>query len=140
MGDCYWMASASAIAEFPTLVKNVFLTQNKNKAGIFGIQLYLRGKPYHISIDDNIMFHNSSAYAYGPVYAALSDDKTAAWSIVIEKAYAKVIGNYLKTDGGYLPAAIRALTGVPVFGYTVSTTSNPAFDPVTSFSLIGAAD
>lgn len=46
----------------------------------------------------------------------------------------------MKIDGGYLPAAIRALTGVPVFGYTVSTTSNPAFDPVATFTLVAAAD
>ena len=56
MGDCYWMSASSAIAEFPSLVKNVFLTQNKNAAGIFGISLFIRGKPYHIALDDNIMF------------------------------------------------------------------------------------
>jgi len=87
------MAAASAVAEWPNLVKNIFLTQNKNAAGIFGISLFLRGKPYHLAIDDNIMFHNSATQE-GPVYAALSDDKTAAWSIVIEKVWAKVLGNY----------------------------------------------
>jgi len=55
--------------------------------------LFLRGKPYHLAIDDNIMFHNGDTQE-GPVYAALSDDKTAAWSIVIEKVWAKVLGNY----------------------------------------------
>jgi len=59
MGNCYWMAAASAVAEWPDLVKNIFLTQNKNAAGIFGISLFIRGKPYHIALDDNIMFHNS---------------------------------------------------------------------------------
>jgi hypothetical protein len=54
------MASASAVAEWPNLVKNIFLTQNKNTAGIFGLSLYIRGKPYHISIDDNIMFYKST--------------------------------------------------------------------------------
>jgi len=138
MGDCYLMAASSAIAEFPSLVKNVFLTQTKNAAGIFGISLFIRGKPYHIALDDNIMFYNSSGYSYGPVYASLSDDKTAAWSIVIEKAWAKVLGNYLKTDGGFLVTAIRALTGVPTFSYKTVTT--PAFDPVVTFTLLAAAD
>jgi len=59
MGDCYWMAAASGVAEWPNLVKNIFLTQNKNAAGIFGISLFIRGKPYHFALDDNIMFHNS---------------------------------------------------------------------------------
>lgn len=56
LGDCYWIATISALAEWPHLLKNVFLTQIKNSAGIFGIQLYLRGKPYHISLDYSIMF------------------------------------------------------------------------------------
>ena len=138
MGDCYWMSSSSAVAEWPNLVKNIFLTQNKNAAGIFGISLFIRGKPYHFALDDNIMFYNSSVYGFAPVYAALSDDKTAAWSLVIEKAWAKVLGNYLKTDGGYLTTAIRALTGVPTFDYNLVTT--PAFDPVVGFTLLSAAD
>ena len=35
-----------------------------------------------------------------PVFAQLSDDGTAIWGAVVEKAYAKVLGNYLKTNGG----------------------------------------
>ena len=54
------MAVASGLAEWPNQIKNIFLTQNKNTAGIFGLSLYIRGKPYHISIDDNIMFDKSS--------------------------------------------------------------------------------
>jgi len=83
------------------------------------------------------MFYNSSGYGYAPVYAALSDDKTSAWGLVIEKAWAKVLGNYLKTDGGYLTTAIRALTGVPTFDYSITSQS---FDPVVVFALLSAAD
>lgn len=60
LGSCYWMGSVSGLAEWPNLVKNIFLNQNKNAAGIFGISLYIRGKPYHISIDDNIMYKNAT--------------------------------------------------------------------------------
>jgi hypothetical protein len=56
LGDCYFMAASAAIGEWPSLVKSVFLTQNKNKAGIFALKVFIRGKPYVISIDDNIMF------------------------------------------------------------------------------------
>ena len=134
------MSAASSLAEWPNLVKNIFLTPNKNAAGIFGIQLYIRGKPYHISLDDNIMFYNSSGYGFAPVYAKLSDDKTAAWSIVIEKVWAKVLGNYLKIAGGSPEYAVRAFTGVPTFRTSISTTSNPAFDPAVTFAIVSAAD
>ena len=51
------MASAAAIGEWPSLVKTVFLTQNKNSAGIFAVRVFIRGKPYVISLDDNLMFN-----------------------------------------------------------------------------------
>ena len=59
------MAAASALGEWPSLVKSVFLNQNKNKAGIFALKVFIRGKPYVISVDDNIMFSK-----YGsPIFA-----------------------------------------------------------------------
>ena len=103
------MAAASALGEWPSLVKSVFLTQNKNKAGIFALKVFIRGKPYVISVDDNIMFSR-----YGsPIFAKLSDDKASAWGLIAEKVYAKVVGNYLKTNGGYVDTALRFLTGTP---------------------------
>jgi hypothetical protein len=50
------MASAAAVGEWPSLVKNIFLTKNKNPAGIFVVRVFLRNKPYVISLDDNLMF------------------------------------------------------------------------------------
>lgn len=50
------MASAAAVGEWPSLVKGIFLTQNKNSAGIFAVKVFIRGKPYVISLDDNLMF------------------------------------------------------------------------------------
>ena len=53
------------IAEYPSLVRKLFLTQNKNKAGIFALRVFIRGKPHVISVDDNIMFYNFGT----PVFA-----------------------------------------------------------------------
>ena len=41
------------------------------------------------------------------------------WANLIEKAWAKMKGNYVGVDGGFLESGIRALTGVPVFTYYV---------------------
>ena len=80
------------IADYPLLVRKLFLTQNKNKAGIFALRVFIRGKPHVISVDDNIMFYN---FGY-PIFTTLSYDGTSAWGMVAEKVLAKVIGNYLK--------------------------------------------
>ena len=42
------------------------------------------------------------------------------WVPLIEKAWAKVIGNYLEADGGIPSNTIHALAGIPVFGYRFS--------------------
>ncbi len=59
------MATLSAIAEWPSLVRKVFLTQNKNKAGIFALRVFVRGKPYVISVDYNIIFNSSGSPVFG---------------------------------------------------------------------------
>jgi len=40
------------------------------------------------------MFYNRSDLDYMPYYAWTSNDKKVTWVMVIEKAWAKVIGNY----------------------------------------------
>jgi len=57
-GTCYIEASLGALAEFPTLVKNVFVTQEKNEAGIYAFRFYIRGKPWVVTVDDNFLFYN----------------------------------------------------------------------------------
>lgn len=42
------------------------------------------------------------------------------WVPLIEKAWAKVIGNYMAADGGLPTNTIHALTGIPVFKYRFS--------------------
>ena len=49
----------SALAEWPDLVRNIFLTVSKNKAGIFGARIFIRGKPWVITIDDSLLFNYS---------------------------------------------------------------------------------
>ena len=40
------------------------------------------------------------------------------WSVLLEKAWAKVSGNYEMADnGGMMENALRTMTGVPVFTY-----------------------
>ena len=74
---------------------------------------------------------------YGSVvFAKQSDDGTSVWGAVIEKAWAKVLGNYLKTNSGYIDTGLRFLTGNPVFSYKLTNTSSMS----TTFTLLNAAE
>ena len=60
------MASSAGIGEWPELIKEIFLTKTKNAAGIHGVKLYIRGKPWVISIDDYLLFKYPIKYQYEP--------------------------------------------------------------------------
>jgi hypothetical protein len=83
----------------------------------------MRGKPYVVSVDDNLAFFNTSYTGTdygggGPYFAFLSKDNRTIWGAVLEKAYAKLIGNYLRLNGGFLENGIRSLTGAPILSYS----------------------
>jgi len=85
------------------------------------MKLFIRGKPYVITVDDILLFDLSTTE---PVFAGLSDDGKSIWGAMIEKAYAKILGNYLKTASGFLETGIRVLTGIPIFSYALSNSVN----------------
>ena len=83
------------------------------------MRLYIRGKPWIITIDDNMLFNGPS---FAPTlkfagYGQVDKDKAAMWGPLLEKAWAKMKGTYEGADGGFLENGLRALTGCPVFTY-----------------------
>ena len=116
------MASASSLAEWPNLIRKIFLTQTKNTAGIFGVTFFVRGKPHVISVDDNLYFWNTinTGTDYGgggPYFAHLSKDNRTIWGAVLEKAAAKLKGNYYSMYGSSSKNGIKSLTGAPVIWF-----------------------
>lgn len=53
------MASVASLAEFPAQIKDVFLTKTMNKAGIYAVKFYIRGKPWVVEVDDRMLFRKS---------------------------------------------------------------------------------
>ena len=50
------MAGMAAVAKDPDMLTDMFLTKEKNDAGIIGLKYYIRGKPWVVSIDDQLLF------------------------------------------------------------------------------------
>ena len=44
------------VASKPEKLKDLFLTKEFNMAGIYNVKLYIRGKPYHFTVDDQILY------------------------------------------------------------------------------------
>jgi hypothetical protein len=46
------MAGMASVAKYPNRIKDLFVTKEKNVAGIHAVKLYIRGKPWIVSVDD----------------------------------------------------------------------------------------
>lgn len=120
-GTCYIEASMASIAEFPDLVKNIFVTTEKNDEGIYAFRLFIRGKPWIVTVDDYFLFNNETNVDTNVVertpYYARPGKNNQFWAMLIEKAYAKFRGNYEQANGGFIETGLRMLIGSPVMSY-----------------------
>lgn len=121
-GTCYAIAAMAAVAEKEGMVKDLFLTQEKNDAGIHAVKLYIRGKPWVLTLDDSLLFVDSledapeDDYPY-LLFANATDEEEGGlmWGPILEKAWAKAKGAYYNASGGTSLNSLRRLTGNPVF-------------------------
>lgn len=107
LGDCYFLSSISALAEFPSRVERLLISKKENKKGCYCVALNINGDWKEIFLDDyfptsrrKILFcHSASA---------------ELWAMLLEKAYAKVYGGYWNIGtGGFAEDALKDLTGAP---------------------------
>lgn len=89
------------------------MTKARNENGIYALKLYTLGVPMVVIVDDYLPFDK---YAKTPAtrYMTLSKDKSL-WGPILEKAYAKLLGNYEFLDGGDNIDAYNTLTGSPAW-------------------------
>ena len=114
VGNCWFIASASAVAEVPGRLEKIFLNKDNklNAAGVYGVNLYTLGVPHTVIVDD--YFAQAPLWG-GPVQNRFANHGTdkSMWGAVLEKAYAKSVGNYFHTSGGSPAAGVKILTGAP---------------------------
>lgn len=113
IGDCWLMASIAALAERPKHIKEAFLTEDINTAGVYALQMHLLGSPITVTIDNFVPIEKDFAYYY---YATVSEDG-AIWGPLLEKAMAKYLGNYEAINGGYEKFAFQTIMGAPYTEY-----------------------
>ena len=106
-GDCYLLASLSTIATRPHLIKEAFVQKETNKAGVYTIKFHIRGKPWLITIDDLFQFEHNNIFnpifsSKGPnfLFGRLSHEYPSLWAPLLEKAYAKYVGNFVNLTHG----------------------------------------
>lgn len=143
VGDCYYLAGMSALAQIPHRLLNGMLVKEKNNAGIFAQQIFLKGIPQVVAIDDWIPFYGKYYSAqYGwfiTPYATTKSDDGSIWGLLSEKLFAKVMGNYERINAGYLSETWDFLTGIPSTYYSFTDASTINNDAMNLWDVINDA-
>ncbi|KAM0264054.1 hypothetical protein ACHAPA_008426 [Fusarium lateritium] len=131
-GDCWWLAALATIAHRKDLMKKICVARDE-ECGVYGFVLYRDGEWISTVVDDNLYLRHkdfgedSEVYdATGKkarlykkqkqtgsesLYFAKCEDSNETWLPLLEKAYAKVHGDYQALDGGWAGTAVEDLTG-----------------------------
>jgi hypothetical protein len=117
------------------------LTPNYTKSGIFAAQVFVKGIPSVITVDDFFQFQsNSKLYTN---YNFLMWDGIAPdgslWGPFLEKVWAKFSGSFEKIISGLQSEAFDFILGTPNIYYNMSDASTIKNNYTIAFQTIYAA-
>lgn len=107
LGDCYFLSSLSALAEYENLIARLFESKNYNDAGCYCVWLCHDGEFKPVVVDDYFPCNSNGPPAFSVGHGP------ELWVLLLEKAYAKIYGSYDRIEAGLTGDAIRDLTGAP---------------------------
>jgi hypothetical protein len=97
LGDCYFLAALSSLAEVPERITDRFLTKVKNDSGIYAMTFFVNGIETPVIVDDFLPCYElePSKPAFGT-----SSDSGELWVSLLEKGWAKLYGSYARIVAG----------------------------------------
>jgi len=122
IGNCWFAGALSVVASCPKLVEKLFETQDFNPSGAYQLQLHHAGGWRRMIIDDLLptsqvfegyMDGTHVYYSRGGGLCYLHCARRQLWVPFVEKAAAKLFGNYANLKGGTFGEALAMFTGFP---------------------------
>ncbi|KAM5358030.1 hypothetical protein ACJZ2D_015669 [Fusarium nematophilum] len=131
-GDCWWLAALATIAHRKDLMKKICVARDE-ECGVYGFVFYRDGEWISTVVDDNLYLTEKDFGQDTQIYDATGkkarlhkkqkqsgsealffakcEDANETWLPLLEKAFAKVHGDYQALDGGWAGTAVEDLTG-----------------------------
>lgn len=113
LNDSWLLSGISIIAENEKLIKRIILTKEANDFGVYKLKLCKMGQWKTIIIDDFF-----PCFPLGEPIFSRNNEKEI-WVLLIEKAFAKLHGNYHCLENGNIKHSLMDLTGCPTFTYPI---------------------
>jgi len=111
LGDCYFLSTLSAMAEFPQRIQKLFETSEYEPSGCYKVKIMDMGVWKEYVLDDYFPCHADGTIAFsGP---KVEKGATELWVVLLEKAWAKRFGCYLDIEAGFTNECLTDLTGAP---------------------------
>lgn len=102
IGDCYFLSAIGSLCKFSHYIDKLFFTKEKTKEHLYGVFIYLNGSWKLVLIDDFLPYTGQRFKKF----AFSSSGGKELWVAFLEKAWAKINGNYAKIGCGGSPTEV----------------------------------
>lgn len=114
VGDCYFLAALGAVIQHHPDLAEDLIDEEFEEQGIYGVSFWWRGRWEMVYVDGYFPCYQPSSRTHRNkhrlIFAGASDHKEI-WTLVVEKAFAKLSGSYEAISGGQISKALEMLTG-----------------------------
>ncbi len=111
LGDCWLLSAISCLAEFPGVLENLFAEKVYSYRGKYSVKLFdpqINDFTW-LTIDDR--FPCLDKKNPEPMFTKPNPVGGELWVMLLEKAFAKLIGTYGDLEGGFSLWALHVMTG-----------------------------
>ena len=96
LGTCYFVSSIVSAISHLERVTDLFLTKEVNESGIYAVRFIINGEYKIITVDDYFVVNTDTGLP-----AFTMSTKPLIWPLILEKAWAKLNGNFESIITGY---------------------------------------